>query len=345
VQSPDGDLLIVRGGTRATQVVPGPRPADLELLDALAEGWSTVGELERRTGHPSLVEAIAALDANRLVEWRAAPGESPLAADELERFDRQLPYFADIVPERSAEQVQRELRDRHVAVLGCGGLGSWAVQALALSGIGRLTLIDPDVVELSNLNRQALYGVADLGRAKVGAAREAVARLDAAVDVRAIVGAVASVDDGVRWLEGTDVVIQTADSPPYELERWVNVACARLGVPHVTAAQQPPLLRIGPFVLPGRSACFECQERAVRREYPLYDALVERRRRRPAVAATLAVGSGVVGTMLAAETLHLLLGRTPSTAGAALIVDLLTWATRWERLERDPSCPVCGDMP
>jgi bacteriocin biosynthesis cyclodehydratase domain-containing protein len=340
VRSPDGDLLIVRGGTRATQVVPGPRQADLDLLDALAEGWSTVGELERRTGHPSLVEAIAALDANRMVEWRAAPGESPLAADQLERFDRQLP----LVPERPAEEVQRELRDRHVAVLGCGGLGSWAVQALALSGIGRLTLIDPDVVELSNLNRQALYGVADLGRTKVGAAREAVARLDPAVDVRAIVGVVASVDDAMRWLDGADALIQTADSPPYELERWVNVACARLGVPHVTAAQQPPLLRVGPFVLPGRSACFECQERAVRRDYPLYDALVERRRRRPAAAATLAVGSGVIGTMLAAEALHLLLGRTPSTAGAALIVDLLTWATRWERLQRDPACPVCGHM-
>jgi bacteriocin biosynthesis cyclodehydratase domain-containing protein len=231
-----------------------------------------------------------------------------------------------------------------VAVLGCGGLGSWAVQALALSGIGRLTLIDPDTVELSNLNRQALYGTADVGRGKVVAARESLARLDAEIDVRIVEGAVGSVDDAARWLDGADVVIQTADWPPYELERWVNRACVRQGVPHITAAQQPPLLRIGPFVLPRRTACFACQEEATRREYPLYDALVAHRRERPSVAATLGVASGVIGTMLAAEALHHLIGLTPpSTAGAALMVDLLTWSTRWERFERDPACTVCGN--
>jgi hypothetical protein len=101
VRSPDGDLLIVRGGTRATEVIPGPRPADIELIDALAEGWSTVAELERRTRHPSLSDALAALDAHRLLERRSPPGESPLPADRIARFDRQLPYFADVVPDRS----------------------------------------------------------------------------------------------------------------------------------------------------------------------------------------------------------------------------------------------------
>jgi bacteriocin biosynthesis cyclodehydratase domain-containing protein len=342
--SPDGDLLIIRGGTRATGAIPAPSPAELALLDALADGWSTVAELTHTTGHGDVRGALTALDANGLLEWRAPAGESPLSAADLARFDRQLPYLADIVPGRSPDSVQRALRDRHVAVLGCGGLGSWAVQALALSGIGRLTLIDPDTVELSNLNRQALYGPADLRRPKALAAREAVARMDPGVEVTAIERAVTSAEDAADWLAGADALIQTADSPPYDLERWINRACVQLGLPHLTAAQQPPLLRVGPLVLPGRTACYACQEAATRREYPLYDALVARRRSRPAVAATLGVASGVVGTMLAAEVLHLLLGLVPATAGAALLLDLVTWSARWERFEREPGCPVCGPV-
>jgi bacteriocin biosynthesis cyclodehydratase domain-containing protein len=339
VRAPNGDLLIVRGGTRATEAIPDPRPEDIALIDALAGGWRTVAELEARFG--DVREALAALDGNRMLERRAAPGESPLAVDRLERFDRQLPYFMDVLPDRSPEEVQYSLAARHVAVLGCGGLGSWTVQALALSGIGRLTLIDPDTVELSNLNRQALYGAADVGRRKVVAARQSVARLDAEIEVHVVERAVASTEDAVSALRGADVVIQTADSPPYELERWVNRACVQLGAPHISAAQQPPLLRIGPFVIPGRTACYACQEEAARREYPLYDALVAERRRRPSVAATLGVASGVIGTMLATEALHHLIGLTPATAGAALMLDLLTWAVEWERFERDPACPVC----
>jgi molybdopterin-synthase adenylyltransferase len=339
VRAPNGDLLIVRGGTRATEAIADPRPEDVALIDALAGGWRTVAELEARFG--DVGEALAALDGTRMLEWRTAPGESPLAADRLERFDRQLPYFADVLPARSPEEVQRSLAARHVAVLGCGGLGSWAIQALALSGIGRLTLIDPDTVELSNLNRQALYGAADVGRRKVVAARESVARLDAEIEVHVVGRAVASTEDAVGALRGADVVIQTADSPPYELERWVNRACVQLGTPHISAAQQPPLLRIGPFVIPGHTACYACQEEAARREYPLYDALVAERRRRPSVAATLGVASGVIGTMLATEALHHLIGLMPPTAGAALMVDFSTWGLEWERFERDPACPVC----
>jgi bacteriocin biosynthesis cyclodehydratase domain-containing protein len=343
VEAPGGDLLVVSGGTRATGRIPRPAPAERALLDALAAGFSTLAQLERATGHPDVQAALDALDAQRLLEWRAPPGESPLTPADIARFDRQLPYFADVLPDRQPEAVQRSLRERHVVVLGCGGLGSWAAIGLALSGIGRLTLVDPDTVEPSNLNRQALYGTTDVGRLKVVAAAKAIARLDPAVAVRTGTEAVASSADVAAWIEGADVLVQTADSPPYELERWVNRACLAAGVPHVTAAQQPPLLRIGPFVIPGVTACHACQEEATRREYPLYDALVAQRRARPAVAATLGVASGVVGSMLASETLHHLAGVSPpATAGAALLLDLRTWAGSWERFERDPACSLCG---
>jgi adenylyltransferase/sulfurtransferase len=76
--------------------------------------------------------------------------------------------------------------------------------------------------------------------------------------------------------------------------------------------------------------------------FPLYDALTDYRRDHPTEATTLGPGSGVVGSLLAMEVLHVLLGRDPATEGRALLVDMGTLETRWEPIERDPRCPVCG---
>ena len=97
-----------------------------------------------------------------------------------ERFDRQLPYFAEAGEPAAA---QRRLAGSTVVVLGCGGLGTWALGALASAGVGRFVLVDDDTVELSNLNRQILYGVDDLGAAKVERAAAWLARFDPGAEV------------------------------------------------------------------------------------------------------------------------------------------------------------------
>jgi len=114
-------------------------------------------------------------------------------------------------------------------------------------------------------------------------------------------------------------------------------------VPWITASQVPPLVRVGPAHLPGRSACQECQERAARRAHPLYDELAAWRQANPSVATTLGWASGLVGSLLAGEVVHLLTGvAQPATVGAAITVDLRTLRTTRERTERDPACPACG---
>ena len=116
-------------------------------------------------------------------------------------------------------------------------------------------------------------------------------------------------------------------------------------MPWISAGQQPPLLKVGPAVLPGVTACFECLERGLRREFGLYDELVEARRRDPAPATTLGPASGVVGALLALEVMHLLSGLAPpATAGRALLVDMATLESRWEDIARDPECPACGAL-
>jgi bacteriocin biosynthesis cyclodehydratase domain-containing protein len=139
--------------------------------------------------------------------------------------------------------------------------------------------------------------------------------------------------------------VVAADWPAYELTRWVNSVCTARRMPFLTAGQQPPLLKIGPTYVPGRGACFACHETQLRRSFPLYAQLAEHRRRHAPDAVTLGPASGLIGSMLALEVLHLVAADAPvATQDRALLVDMRTLETRWEDVERDPDCPVCASL-
>jgi molybdopterin-synthase adenylyltransferase len=125
----------------------------------------------------------------------------------------------------------------------------------------------------------------------------------------------------------------------------VNQACLAEGVPFITAGQQPPLVKIGPTYIPGRGACLACHETVVRRGFPLYDELADYRRRDPPPATTLGPASGLVGTLLGLEVMHLLASSNPpATHDRALLIDIGTLVTRWESIERDPDCAYCAGV-
>jgi molybdopterin-synthase adenylyltransferase len=139
--------------------------------------------------------------------------------------------------------------------------------------------------------------------------------------------------------------VLAADWPPYALGRWVDEACRDAGVPYVMAAQVPPVLKVGPTYVPGRTACFACQERQTAEAFPLYAELAEHRRRDPAPATTLGPASAIVGSMIAMEVMHLCLGWTPlATEGRAWMLDMRTLETRWEVIERLGDCPACQHL-
>ena len=329
VPSESGELYLLEAGTERTVVIRDADAADRALLDALAAGPTAV--------EPDQRERVAPLEAAGLL-LRCDPG-APLAPGEALRFDRQLPYFAGY---GDPADVQRRLRAAGVLVLGCGGLGTWALAALACSGVGRLVLVDDDAVDLSNLNRQFLYGLRDVGRLKVEACAAWVRGFDPAIAVHTVAARVEGADDVERLLRGVQAVVLAADWPPYELARWVNSACLRAGVPFIAAGQQPPLAKIGPTYLTPGGPCFACHERSLERDFPRYPELAEHRRRHPVPATTLGPASAAIGGLLAAEVVHLLIGAPPATAGCAVLLDLRTLTVRHERVERDPACPLCG---
>ncbi|MGH2969024.1 MAG: HesA/MoeB/ThiF family protein, partial [Solirubrobacteraceae bacterium] len=218
-----------------------------------------------------------------------------------------------------------------------------AAAALACSGVGHLTLVDDDRVQLSNLNRQFLYRRADVGRLKAEAAADALAGFDPELGLTVLAERVSGPADAERVVAGHDFVVELADWPPHELSRWLDAACWPAGIPRVSAAQFPPRMRIGPTYLRGRTPCLGCQEALARRDFPLYDELVAMRQARPVPAPTLGPASAMIGAAIAGDVVHHLTGiAEPATLGAALIVDLRDLSVRREPLESRPTCPRCG---
>jgi bacteriocin biosynthesis cyclodehydratase domain-containing protein len=327
----DGDVYLLRTGGPEQHVIRAPDASERELLRRLA------GEGVEVTPASAAAASLAPLLAAGVVV--AEPATSELGAD-AERFARQLPYLEDF---GDPVELQRRLRRSCIAIVGCGGLGTWALGALATLGVGRFVLVDDDTVDLSNLNRQILYRVEDIGQPKVDVAAEWLRRFDPTIEVvarRERIGDPATLE---ACIAGCSALLLTADWPPYDLVRWANVACAATGVPLLTAGQQPPLLKIGPTYLAGHGPCFACHERQIRRDYPLYDELADQRRRNPPEAMTLGPASGVIGTLMALEVLRLLVSdQPPALLGRALLVDMHTLDMRYETIESDPACSVCG---
>jgi bacteriocin biosynthesis cyclodehydratase domain-containing protein len=335
-----GEVFLMRPG-EADLVVRAPDALDRALLERLGVRPHDRAELlAALDADPAELDAkLSALDAVGVLLVESVPAGT-LDGGDAERFARQLPYLGET---GDAVAAQRRLRAATVVVLGCGGLGTWALAGLASAGVGGFVLVDDDHVDLSNLNRQILYAEADVGAAKVDRAGAWLAAFDPAIRVRTERRRVTAVGDLRDVVAGADALVQAADWPPYELARWVDAACREAGVPWIAAGQVPPLLKVGPTYVPGRSACFACHERQLRSGAPLYDELVAHRRADTRPATTLGPASGIVGTLLAMEIVHLVTGlRPPATEGRALIVDMRTFATRWEEIAADPECPACG---
>lgn len=338
-----GSVLLLRSGVADDFILERPRPTDLVVLECLRAGWVDEQQLRshliaNRLNADDLASSLIELEAVGLTERRE---QELLSATEQERFDRQLVYFSDLGTGALPPQaMQSALNESSVAILGCGGLGSWVACGLACAGVGSMLLVDDDRVELSNLHRQLLFGEPDIGTLKVTAAKAALMRHSPTVRVATSSERVSGTSDVGKLLADVDFFVLTADWPQFELPRWVNAACLRAKTPWISAGQFLPKVRIGPMVVPG-SACLVCLEHAAKRQYPLYDELSSRPRESP-VAATLGPACGLIGSLMAMEVIHYLVAGAAASIGQVLTLDLRTWQVHTDRVEREPQCPSCG---
>src|SRR3954454_11337790 len=245
---------------------------------------------------------------------------------ERQRYSRHV-----LLPE-VGEEGQRKLKAARVLCVGAGGLGSPAALYLAAAGVGTLGIVDFDVVDLTNLQRQIVHGTADVGRSKLDSARDRLAAINPEVRVETFAEPL-SVANARSLVEAFDVVVDGTDNFPARY--LVNDACVLYGKPNAWGSIQRFEGQASVFAARG-GPCYRC----LHPEPPPEGAVPS-----CAEAGVLGVLPGVIGIIQATEALKLVLGIGKPLVGRLLIYDALKMRFRELRLPKDPDCPICGARP
>jgi adenylyltransferase/sulfurtransferase len=246
-----------------------------------------------------------------------------LSSDEILRYSRHL-----ILPEVALEGQQR-LKASRVLLIGAGGLGSPLALYLAAAGVGTIGLVDFDVVDVTNLQRQIVHGSKDVGRPKLESARDRLKDLNPHVHVEGFETRLTS-ENALEIVRDFDIVIDGTDN--FATRYLTNDACVILGKPNVYGSI---------YRFEGQSSVFATEEGPCYRclyPEPPPPGLV------PSCAegGVLGVLPGLVGTIQATEGIKLLLGIGEPLIGRLLLIDALTMQFRTMRLRKNPNCPACG---
>ena len=247
-----------------------------------------------------------------------------LTNDEVARYSRHL-----IMPEVGMDG-QLKLKAASVLCIGAGGLGSPVAMYLAAAGVGRLGLVDFDVVDYSNLQRQIIHGTPDVGRPKLDSARDSLAAINPEVRIDTHNVALSS-SNALDLFREYDIIVDGTDNFPTRY--LVNDACVLLGKPNCYGSIFRFEGQASVFGAPG-GPCYRCLY-----PEPPPPGLV------PSCAegGVLGILPGVVGTIQATEAVKLIMGAGEPLIGRFLIYDALRMRFRELKLRKDPECPVCGE--
>ena len=249
-----------------------------------------------------------------------------LTAEELRRYSRHL-----LIPEVGLEGQER-LKHARVLLVGAGGLGSPLALYLTAAGVGTIGLVDHDVVDFTNLQRQILHDTPSVGTSKLQSARARLEAINPDVRVETFEVRLDS-SNALEILDGWEIVADGSDNFPTRY--LVNDAAVLLGLPTVYGAI---------FRFEGQVSVFGAADgpcyRCLFREPPPPELAPS-----CADAGVFGVLPGIVGTIQATETIKLILGQGRPLIGRILLIDALQMQFRELSIRRDPSCPVCGDHP
>jgi molybdopterin/thiamine biosynthesis adenylyltransferase len=240
-----------------------------------------------------------------------------LEQNELVRYKRQL-----IIPE-FGEEGQRKLKGSHLVIVGVGGLGCASATYLTAAGVGHITIVDFDTVELTDLNRQILYWEEDIGRKKVEVAQRKLSRLNPLVQITPVFAKITE-ENVTSLINGAQVVVDGLDNSASRLV--VNSACVKQKIPYIYGGVSR-LRGMITTVIPGQTPCLACLS--------------------PEGAGglgVLGVTPAVIADLQALEAIKLLTGRSPSLAGRLLLFNGDDMKFRVREITRNESCPVCSPL-
>jgi molybdopterin/thiamine biosynthesis adenylyltransferase/rhodanese-related sulfurtransferase len=252
--------------------------------------------------------------------------DNELDSQEIRRYSRHL-----LLPE-VGQDGQKRLKAASVLLVGAGGLGSPAALYLAAAGIGRIGLVDFDIVDDSNLQRQIIHGTGDIGRPKLHSARDRILDINPNVEVVLYEEALDS-SNALEILAGYDVIIDGTDNFPARY--LINDACVLLGKPNVYGSI---------FRFEGQASVFYAKQgpcyRCLFPEPPPPGTVPS-----CAEGGVLGVLPGVIGTIQATEAIKLILGAGQPLVGRLLLYDALAMSFDEVKLRKNPECPACGEHP
>ena len=253
-------------------------------------------------------------------------GGSPLTPEQIKRYARHL-----IMPE-VAMQGQARLKASRVLCIGAGGLGSPLALYLAAAGVGTLGLVDFDVVDLSNLQRQIIHATADVGRPKIDSAQEKLQALNPDLVVQRFEFPINS-ENALEIFDDFDVIVDGTDNFPTRY--LVNDACVLLGKPNVYGS----IFRFdgqASVFFPPHGPCYRC----LYPEPPPPDLVPN-----CAEGGVLGILPGLIGVIQATETVKLILGIGKPLIGRLMLYDALDMSVREMKVRKNPKCPICGPNP
>jgi molybdopterin-synthase adenylyltransferase len=352
VHSHDGQTVLWQRALRRV-FLDDPSGSLATLLQLLATGTHAVVDLRpamAERGHTVTDDEIAAVLAglDDLGVLEDADGDAVLSDATRLRHQSNLRFY-DLFSrsDRTSASFHTAAARSRVLLLGAGGLGSGVLQSLVGIGVGEVTLVDTDVVEMKNLARQFVYGLGAIGRPKAAAARDWAESYSRGTRVTPVHRRITDVASIVELGTGADVVVCAIDSPD-DVHLIVNEACFALGVPYVAGGLSYSTLSYW-SVEPGRTPCRLCLERhhddeeralpAVLRRTPLIEPGAVNRATGPVVQ--------VISGLMSMEVMRYLTRSDPPVAAATYqVIELAdAMATSTAAWERHPGCSLCAKVP
>ena len=238
-----------------------------------------------------------------------------LDSSERVRYNRQL-----LIPD-FGEEGQKKIKGSHVVIAGVGGLGCASATYLTAAGVGHITIIDYDVVELSNLNRQVLYWDEDIGTKKVVVAQKKLSRLNPTVEITPMHAEITEQNIS-RLIDGAQVVVDGLDTKEDRLV--VNSACVQQKIPYIYGGVSR-LRGMITTIIPGETPCLACLNPEG-----------------PRGRGVLGVTPAIIANVQALETIKVIIGQIPSLAGKLLVFNGNDTKFRVYDIEKNEQCPVCS---
>ncbi len=249
-----------------------------------------------------------------------------LSDNELLRYNRQI-----MLPQIDINGQQKLLNSK-VLVFGAGGLGSPVSMYLAASGIGELTIVDPDIVDLSNLQRQILHGTDDIGKNKVDSAQQMLRSLNAQVSVRTIAEVLTN-EKLAKEVLRTDVVVDATDN--FESRFAINAACVKHKKALVTGAAIRFEGQVAVFNMQDDSACYQCL-------FPNIESNSGELEESCSETGILGSVTGLIGSIQATEVIKLIINIGQTLSNKLFLVDVLNMEWRSVKIKKDPKCATCS---